>query len=52
MLVNSDQVLGRNDESMLTESPEYHQSNLFGSDLLLLLDPNDPLIQLASVIPW
>jgi len=37
---------------MLTESPEYHQTNLFGSDLLLQLDPNDPLIQLAAVIPW
>lgn len=37
---------------MLTESPEYHQTNLFGSDLLLQLDPNDPLIQLASIIPW
>jgi len=37
---------------MLTDSPEYHQTNLFGSDLLLQLDPNDPLIQLARVIPW
>ena len=37
---------------MLTESPEYHQTNLFGSDLLLQLDPNDPLLQLAAVIPW
>ncbi len=37
---------------MLTESPEYHQTNLFGSDLLLQLDPKDPLIQLAAVIPW
>ncbi len=37
---------------MLTESPEHHQTNLFGSDLLLQLDPKDPLIQLAAVIPW
>ena len=37
---------------MLTESSKHHQTNLFGSDLLLQLDPKDPLIQLAAVIPW
>lgn len=37
---------------MLTRSPEHHQTNLFGTDLLLQLDPTDPLLQLAAVIPW
>ena len=37
---------------MLTQNSEYHQTNFFGSDLLLQLDPNDPLLQLATVIPW
>lgn len=37
---------------MLSQSSEHHQTNLFGTDLLLQLDPNDPLLQLASVIPW
>ncbi|MEW7973627.1 MAG: hypothetical protein AB2758_05175 [Candidatus Thiodiazotropha endolucinida] len=37
---------------MLTQSPDLHQANLFGTDLLLQLDPNDPLVKLASVIPW
>ncbi len=37
---------------MLTHSPEHHQANLFGSDLLMQLDPGDPLLQLAAVIPW
>ena len=36
---------------MLSQSPQHHQTNLFGSDLLMQLDPNDPLLQLASVIP-
>ena len=29
-----------------------HQMNLFGTDLLVQLDPNDPLLKLAEVIPW
>ncbi len=29
-----------------------HQTNLFGTDLLQQLDAGDPLLQLASVIPW
>ncbi len=29
-----------------------HQTNLFGTDLLQQLDENDPLLQLAGVIPW
>ena len=37
---------------MLTRSSDIHQTNLFGQDLLLQLDPDDPLLQLASVIPW
>jgi len=37
---------------MLTQSAQHHQTNLFGSDLLLQLDPNDPLLRLAAVIPW
>lgn len=37
---------------MLSQSSEHHQTNLFGTDLLMQLDPNDSLLQLASVIPW
>ena len=37
---------------MHTHSSEHHQTNLFGTDLLMQLDPNDALLQLASVIPW
>ena len=37
---------------MLTRSSDIHQTNLFGQDLLLQLDPDDPLRQLASAIPW
>ena len=37
---------------MLTPSSEHHQTNLFGTDLLMQLDPTDPLLQLAAVIPW
>jgi IS5 family transposase len=37
---------------MLTRSSDVHQTNLFGQDLLLQLDPDDPLLQLASAIPW
>ena len=29
-----------------------HQPNLFGTDLLMQLDPGDPLLKLASTIPW
>jgi len=29
-----------------------HQTNLFGTDLLQQLDLLDPLLQLASIIPW
>ena len=36
---------------MLTRSSDIHQTNLFGQDLLLQLDPDDPLLQLASAIP-
>ena len=37
---------------MLTSSPDAHQTNLFGTDLLLQLDPDDPLLKLSCVIPW
>jgi len=37
---------------MLTKSTGSHQTNLFGNDLLMQLDPSDPLLQLAAVIPW
>ena len=36
---------------MLIFSNTGHQTNLFGTDLLQQLDPNDPLLRLASVIP-
>jgi len=36
-------------KKMLTESSQHHQTNVFGSDLLLQLDPNDPLVQLGLV---
>lgn len=37
---------------MLTSSSPHHQTNLFGPDLLLQLDPGDPLLKLADTIPW
>ena len=37
---------------MLGKSSDSHQQNLFGTDLLLQLDPDDPLLRLASSIPW
>jgi len=37
---------------MLTTSKTGHQTNFFGSDLLLQLDSSDPLIQLSLAIPW
>ena len=37
---------------MLITSSTGHQTNLFGIDLLQQLDPNDPLLRLANVIPW
>ncbi len=37
---------------MLTPDSPHHQTNLFGPDLLLQLDPNDPLLALATAIPW
>lgn len=37
---------------MLTQSSASHQTNLFGTDLLLQLDPNDPLLKLSTAIPW
>ena len=37
---------------MLTPSKTFHQPNLFETDLLLQLDPSDPLLKLSTVIPW
>ena len=37
---------------MLRNSSTIHQPNLFGTDLLMQLDPGDPLLKLASAIPW
>ncbi|PXX13392.1 hypothetical protein C8R27_1211, partial [Nitrosomonas ureae] len=37
---------------MLRRSSTIHQPNLFGTDLLMQLDPADPLLKLASAIPW
>jgi transposase, IS5 family len=37
---------------MLKKSSSTHQTNLFGTDLLLQLDPNDPLLKLFTAIPW
>ena len=37
---------------MLTKTPENHQMNLFGTDLLQQLDPSEPLLNLAARIPW
>ena len=37
---------------MLTSSKIGHQTNFFGTDLLLQLDSSDPLIQLSLAIPW
>lgn len=43
---------GRNDESMRAQSPVGHQANLFGTDLLLQLNVQDPLLKLLPLIPW
>jgi len=37
---------------MLSQSSEHHQTSLFGSELLIQPDPDDLLLQLATVIPW
>jgi transposase, IS5 family len=37
---------------MLSRNSTGHQTNLFGTDLLLQLDPNDPLLKLSTAIPW
>ncbi len=46
-------ISGRNgDLSMLTPSKTFHQFSLFETDLILQLDPTDPLLKLALEIPW
>ncbi len=37
---------------MLTTSSTFHQTNLFGTDLLQQLDLTDPLLKLSAAIPW
>ena len=37
---------------MDSKNASLHQTNLFGTDLLVQLDPNDALLQLAAAIPW
>ena len=37
---------------MLTPSNTGHQTSFFGTDLLLQLDFNDPIIRLSQAIPW
>ncbi|WP_292926407.1 hypothetical protein [Nitrosomonas sp.] len=37
---------------MLRRSSTIHRPNLFETELLVQLDPNDPLLKLASAIPW
>jgi IS5 family transposase len=37
---------------MLTRIPALHQANLFDTDLILQLDPTDPLLRLSAKIPW
>jgi transposase, IS5 family len=39
-------------KKMLTRIPALHQTNLFDIDLLLQLDPTDPLLRLSAKIPW
>jgi len=49
---NNRTLSGRNGESMRAQPPVGHQANLFGTDLLLQLDTQDPLLKLSTVIPW
>ena len=37
---------------MLRNTPQNHQMNIFGTDLLQQLDPSEPLINLGRRIPW
>ena len=37
---------------MRAQPPVGNQANLFGTDLLLQLDTQDPLLKLSTVIPW
>ena len=37
---------------MLLSENTAHQTSLFGTDLLQQLDTDDPLLQLANIIPW
>lgn len=37
---------------MLRATEQHHQTSFFGNDLMDQLDPKDPLLLLAKVIPW
>lgn len=37
---------------MLTTTTQAHQTSFFGEDLIHQLDPHDPLVLLANIIPW
>ncbi len=37
---------------LINSNADAFQPNLFGTDLLQQLDPADPLLHLAAVIPW
>ena len=37
---------------LVNSSTDAHQLNFFGNDLSQQLDPTDPLLKLAQVIPW
>jgi IS5 family transposase len=37
---------------MIRNTPDNHQMNIFSTDLLQLLDPTDPLLNLSHRIPW
>ena len=39
-------------KKMLIETPQNHQMNIFGTDLLQQLDLRDPLLNLSLTIPW
>ena len=49
---NNAKFSGRNGEKMYSESDYHQQLSFFGEDLPNQLDPNEPLLQLASIIPW
>ena len=49
---NNIRFSGRNGVKMYTDSSQYQQLSFFGEELMNQLDQSDPLLRLASVIPW